>query len=473
MDNLRVNSAECGSEAESVGSFKVLLTDSNRWPAPARLAMALSDAGCNVSAVCRTPGHPLLKTRAVRRTFPYRGLRPLDSLTAAIEAAQPDLIIPCDDRGVQHLHELHTQALSTASGSSLRALIEKSLGAPESYPIVSSRYDLLRVASEEQIPVPETLRIDSVRDAQSLFSAQSSPWFLKADGTWGGRGVRFTESVEQAQQNFLDLTSLPGPVENLKQLVFNRDRSWLLPRSHPHSPAVIAQACVQGRPANCAVIAWQGTVLAGIAVEVLSSAGAKGPAIVVRLVEGSEMLGAAQRLASRLRLSGFFGLDFMIEEHTGATYLIEMNPRCTPLCHLRVGPGRDLVGALWAQVAGVPYRPPATHIDHDLIAYFPQAWTTQSTFLDASFQDVPHQDPALRQELLNPWSERSLLGRLVDRYRAMNRRTLFPVPHVFPEAISPAEDQSDQHLSEERVRLTLVASETDLRQRAVPSAKEN
>jgi hypothetical protein len=332
---------------------------------------------------------------------------------------------------------------------------------------------LLRVASEEHIPVPKTLRIDSVREARSLFSVRSSPWFLKADGTWGGRGVRFTESVDQAQLGFLELTSLPGPVENLKQLLFNRDRAWLLPRSHLHSPAVIAQACVHGRPANCAVIAWQGTVLAGIAVEVLSSAGAKGPAIVVRLVEGSEMLFAAQRLASRLCLSGFFGLDFMIEEHTGATYLIEMNPRCTPLCHLRVGPGRDLVGALCAQISGQPYRPPATHIDNDLIAYFPQAWTTRSAFLDASFQDVPHQDPALRQELLNPWSERSLLGRLVDRARSMNRRTAFSVPHIFPEAISPAEDRRDKHLSEQRLRLTLVKSETDLRQCGVQSAKEN
>ena len=382
-------------------------------------------------AVCRTPGHPLLKTRAVRRTYPYRGLRPLDSLVAAIDAVQPDLIVPCDDRGVQHLHELHAQA----PGGSLAALIERSLGAPESYPVVSSRYQLLRIASEEQIPVPRTLRIDSMQAAKNLFSARSSPWVLKAEGTWGGWGVRFTESADQAEQSFLELTTPPGVVEILKRLALNRDRTWLLPRRHPHPLEVIGQVCIHGRPANCAVVAWQGRVLAGLAVEVLSSNGAKGPAIVSRLVEGSLMLCAAERLAARLCLSGFFGLDFMIEERTGATYLIEMNPRCTPLCHLQFGPGRDPVGALWAQLAQQPYRPRAACVDHGLIAYFPQAWTTKSEFLDASFQDVPHQDPALCYELLNPWSERSMLGRAVDHLSSIRGRSRLPAAHVFPEAI--------------------------------------
>ena len=423
-----MDSRERESQARS---FKVLLTDTDRWPAPTRLAIALADAGCNVFAVCRTPGHPLLKTRAVRRTCPYRGLRPLDSLVAAIDAVQPDLIVPCDDRGVQHLHELHAQA----PVGSLAALIERSLGAPESYPVVSSRYQLLRIASEEQIPVPRTLRIDSMQAAKNLFSTQSSPWVLKAEGTSGGRGVRFAESANQAEQSFLELTTPPGVVEILKRLALNRDRTWLLPRRHRHPPEVIGQVCIHGRPANCAVVSWQGRVLAGFAVEVLSSSGATGPAIVSRLVEGSLMLYAAERLAARLCLSGFFGLDFMIEERTGATYLIEMNPRCTPLCHLQLGPGRDLVGALWAQLAQQSYRPRAACVDHELIAYFPQAWTTKSEFLDASFQDVPHQDPALCHELLNPWSERSMFGRAVDHLSWIRGRSRLPAAHVFPEAI--------------------------------------
>src|ERR1700674_5524652 len=129
---------------------KVLLTDTNRWANPARLAIGLAKVGCRVSAVCPTRGHPLLSTRIVKETFPYSSLRPLESLVAAIEATEPQIIIPCDDRGVQHLHELYGRARSLrTSGTGLANLIEYSLGSPESYPIVSARCGLLRIACEE------------------------------------------------------------------------------------------------------------------------------------------------------------------------------------------------------------------------------------------------------------------------------------------------------------------------------------
>jgi hypothetical protein len=404
----------------SAGIPSVLLTETTRWPAPARLAIALSAVGCEVSALCRTPGNPLLKTHAVRRAFSYSGLRPLESIVAAVDVVQPHLIIPCDDRGVKHLHELHAQSLSKGeSGRALAELIERSLGFPESYPIVSSRYELLRVAAEESILVPSTYRIESVQDVRACFSRQMSTLVLKADGTWGGGGVRFAESTDQAERDFLELTTLPSAAETIKRMLLNRERSWLLPRSSQPRPSVIAQSWICGRPANCAVSCWKGRVLAGIAVDVLSSDGVKGPASVVRIVDNAAMMHAAERIAARLGLSGIFGLDFMIDYEKGATYLIEMNPRCTPLCHLQMGSDHDLVGALVAQLAEHPYRPANACTENDCIAYFPQAWNTKSEFLNVSFHDIPQGEPALVQELLHPWSQRSLLGRMVDGIRRM------------------------------------------------------
>src|SRR5690242_19202049 len=113
----------------------ILLTDTNRWALPARLAIGLSKAGCNVAALCPAQGHPLSKTSVVRQIFPYSGLRPLESLTTAIEATRPTLIVPCDDRGVEHLHELYARVLHMGTrGDSIRHLIERSLGNPQSYP---------------------------------------------------------------------------------------------------------------------------------------------------------------------------------------------------------------------------------------------------------------------------------------------------------------------------------------------------
>ena len=129
------------------------------------------------------------------------------------------------------------------------------------------------------------------------------------------------------------------------------------------------------------------------------------------------MLICAKRIARRLRLSGFFGLDFMIERGSNDIYLVEMNPRCTPQCHLQLGKGRDMIEALRAQLSGEALRetPPITN--KNLIAYFPQARNLKNGLLESSFQDVPAGEPDLVEELLRPWSERRLLARIFDHLR--------------------------------------------------------
>jgi len=401
------------SKARAFSTVKVLLTDTNRWALSARLAMSLSEAGCQVSALCPKPGHALSKTRAVHRTFHYSGLRPLESLSAAIDEVEPDLIVPSCDRGTGHLHELYAKAQKNeAAESKVAALIERSLGQPASYCTVSSRHDLLALAREESVRVPNTGRINTPEELEAWRARESFPWVLKADGTWGGGGVRIVHTAEDVQQYRAQLARMFRPARALKRLILNRDSFWLRPWWNNSRPAVVAQSYISGRPANCAVVCWKGTILAGFGVEVLSSEGSTGPASIVRVVDNPDMMFAAERISSRLGLSGFFGLDFMIEDGTGDTYLIEMNPRVTPLCHLRLGKGRDMPGALWAQVTGQrsPEARPAT--ENEVIAYFPEA--RDSHLLASSFYDVPQGEPELVDELLQPWPNRTLLFRLFN-----------------------------------------------------------
>ena len=91
-----------------VGSAKILLTATNKWPSAARLMIEFSRVGCVVSIVCPVYGHPSQKVRVVHNTFPYKPLAPLDSLADAIEVAKPDIIVPCDDLAVRHLHRLRS-----------------------------------------------------------------------------------------------------------------------------------------------------------------------------------------------------------------------------------------------------------------------------------------------------------------------------------------------------------------------------
>ena len=390
----------------------VLLTDTSRWSVSARLAIALSKAGCNVFAICASH-HPLLQVRQVQRSFRYGSVKPLESLRAAIGTSQPDLIVPCDERGVRHLHELFEQARAEGErGYAMARLIEHSLGSAQSYAIVTSRRHLLKVASEEKILIPDTEAIGSFADLWSWSSRHEFPWVLKSDCTHGGAGVEIVESLEQGERSLRRLAEPLRIVRVLKRLIINRDAFWIRSFWKRSRPGIVVQAYVQGFPANCAVVCWKGRVLAGIAVEVLSSVGRTGPAAVVRIVDNREMMQAAEKIAARLCLSGFFGLDFMISSEGGAAYLIEMNPRCTTVCHLRLGKGRDMIGALLEKLTGQSPIESEPVTQQDTIAYFPQAWTSNENHLYSSFEDIPEQEPRLVDELLHPWPDRTLLYRL-------------------------------------------------------------
>ena len=114
----------------------VLIATTSRWFPTARLAAALASAGCTVDAVCPSR-HPLARLSGIRKTYPYRGLMASMSFAAAIGAAKPDLIVPGDDLATRHLHGLHERELvRVRAGRAICDLIERSLGAPESFPVV-------------------------------------------------------------------------------------------------------------------------------------------------------------------------------------------------------------------------------------------------------------------------------------------------------------------------------------------------
>jgi hypothetical protein len=403
------------SRVSSSSNLRVLLADTNWWANSARLAIGLAEAGCQVSAICPKPNHALTKTRAVQQTFRYHALRPIESLNSAIKAVDPDIVIPACDRSVRHLHELHRHAKSQGNaGLRTMALIERSLGLPSSHPIVSSRYDLLALARDEGVRVSNMSQMRNQEDFDSWKSREPYPWVLKADGTWGGGGVRIIRSAEEAELSLMQLEKMSRFTRSIKRLVVNRDPFWLREWWTHAERSIIAQAYIQGRPANCSVVCWEGKILAGIAVEVVRSEGATGPACVVCVVDNSEMMKAAEKIAARLGLSGFFGLDFMIEDVSDHVYLIEMNPRLAPPSHLRLGKGRDLAGALWAQLAGRPSPEFPSVTESNLIAYFPQGLKDDGDFAEACYRDIPQGEPALVSEMLNPFPDRTFLFRMVE-----------------------------------------------------------
>src|SRR4029079_9361523 len=96
--------------------------------------------------------------------------------------------------------------------------------------------------------------------------------------------------------------------------------------------------------------------------------------------------------------------------------------RCAPPCSLNLGEGRDLLAAFCSELSGqeILQRPATTQ--NTKIAYFPTAVLrgANSTYMSQAnsiYLDIPSGETELIQELLHPWSERSLAGQLMDQLR--------------------------------------------------------
>jgi hypothetical protein len=376
---------------------RILFATTSRWYPAARLTMALASAGCAVEAVC-PPLHPLLKTKSVRRVHRYRGLAPLASFARAITIAQPDFIVCGDDLATRHLHTLYAQEKGSGKPDSpICALIERSLGNPESFSVVSARAAFMNVAQEEGLRVPPTQVIKNTSELKVWVARTGLPTVLKANGTSGGDGVRIVHTLAEAERAFKALEAPPLLARAFKRALVDHDKTLIRPSILRRRPVVNAQAFVAGHEATSTVVCSKGTVLASLHFEVVNKASSTGHATVLRLIENPEMSAAVEGMVRRLGLSGFYGFDFMLEVGTGNAYLIEINPRSTQVGHMRLGAGRDLPAALSAALSGKRVQPGPRLTEKDTVALFPQEWIRdpQSPFLRSAFHDVPWEEPEL------------------------------------------------------------------------------
>jgi hypothetical protein len=349
----------------------------------------------------------------VRRTHAYRGLQPLASFSDAIVAAKPDLILPGDDLSTRHLYDLYDQKRhSGKEGELICALIERSLGPSESFPVMHERARFMELAQAEGIRVPETRVIENIAELRKWLGRAGFPAILKANGTSSGVGVRIVHTAKEAEVAFRKLQAPPILARAAKHALLEHDRSLVWPSLLRRRFTVNAQAFVAGCEMTSILACWKGDVLAGLHFEVLvKQQEGVGPASVMRLIEHPEISAACAKMVRRLNLSGLHGFDFVVEQRTRNAYLIEMNPRATQVAHLTLGPGRDLPAALCAAISGSRIRESARITENDTIALFPQEWIRNpaSKFLRSAYHDVPWGEPQLIRACVRKQHDWSLL----------------------------------------------------------------
>lgn len=377
---------------------KVLLATTCRWFSTARLAMAFHRVGCEVDLLC-PPNHPAFSTHALQHRYRYHGVSALLSFRNAILDSQPDVLIPCDDVAMRHMHRLYSVASRSTDINSTKicTLLQVSMGDPLSYPVTESREKFMATMRELGIRVPETQTVDSPDQVKQWLAHFGFPAVLKADGTSGGEGVKIVRTLPEALRAYEILHAPLATLVAAKRTFFDHDSNCIVPWLMQHTRQVSIQGFVAGPDATVAVACWQGEALASIDAEVLQTSKPKGPATIIRLCRDGDRLDAVRTIVRKLGFSGLCGFDFMIDAANGDSYLIEMNARATQTCSFPLGPQRDLISSFCTALSGQSFSDSAMQFTGDTIALFPMAWSgdTASDLFRSAFPDLPVDEPEL------------------------------------------------------------------------------
>lgn len=269
-----------------------------------------------------------------------------------------------------------------------------------------SRMELLGLAQNEGVPTPETVAVAEEKDLAAAVELLGLPLVLKADASSGGQGVRVAFTVGDARRAWRALHRPPSLVRAVKRGFVSDEWTHLRPWARRMTRRVSAQQFIPGNKERTSMaVCREGEVVAFVCLEVMQTWYTRGSSSVVRIVEDEAMELAMRRVAGRLRISGFCGFDFVVDQGSGRPLLIEMNPRPTQLAHLPLGPGRDLLAAYVREILGRPEvqdRPAVT--TKDMIAVFPQELLrdSESELIREAYHDVPWDAPKLIRRVLNP-----------------------------------------------------------------------
>jgi hypothetical protein len=372
-----------------VQNHRVMVLAIEKWELGARMCSELRRTGFTVAAVCPA-FHLMRRAKTADETFAFSWLMPHLTLARAMRRWQPAFVICADDVAVRIVQALHHRLARSPleMAKPLVALIERSLGDSRWYGL-TEKSAIMSIAPALGIRCPRSVEIADRAALSRELAAADFPVVLKMDRTTGGAGVRIAPTREDAWTAYLELDAM-----RRKALLMDRLRSAGSRRGDSKlAPRVTIQQYLEGRPASRAVLCWQGAVIGGLSVEATELSREAGPATVVRMIDHPEMEAAARSLTARLGLSGFCGYDFVIDSG-GRAFLLEVNPRITPTCHLnwRV----DLIGLLFSQITGRFGRARQAYDVDEAIALFPHEWLRNpaSPHLASCRHDVPWHEPA-------------------------------------------------------------------------------
>jgi hypothetical protein len=397
-------------------NIAILIVSSTASDTGVRVAKAFADTGCSVTVLCSSvhvsrvvPG---LRILSVKRSRSLRW-----SILNALRTVQPDAVIPCDDGSAEELHAVYE------AHPEWRAILRKSLGEPTAFTSLDSRAGLLQALSETpDVPLPRWHPIDSRKHLHDWLASSdlSQPWVLKQESTGGGTGVRIVRGHAAAEIAHAELVNRRRLAIRIKRQIIDLIFGLNTYRFAKPREQMVAQQYIAGRAANVAMFCCNGEILASVEVEVLSRFSEVSPSAAVRRIHHEGMHQAAVAVARKLGLSGFHGVDFILEHGTDQAFLLELNPRVTPTSHFAFDADHDLIAAA-AKAWGFEYKERA--FLPDTVALFPRQLFVDpsSVYLKTAYVDIPNDCPALTARLVSRASNNDIYGHVTHGLHRLGR----------------------------------------------------
>jgi len=377
----------------------LLFTLRQAWPGIGRLPKALKSAGFRV-AVAAYEDSFVIKSRFIDERYVLPKLVfSLRAFLRTVERWEPDIVIPGDEPAAQLLRFVVSGLEARRPGfapSSVLGAIDFSLGAKPFRHLWGNRQKVQELAASLGIRVPPSASVDSDSDAFAFVERHGYPAVLKNDNTHGGDRVVICADETMLRDALRRSAEEEGKGESRR--VRLRRLLWRALHGFVDGKGRSIHGFVAGQPANRCFVALAGEPWGGLSARAeRTHPEPTGPGTVVRLCENAEMAAAAERFARHVGYTGIGGLDFVLSRDDGHAYLIEFNPRPTPIFHLGALVGIDLAGAFYRALAEGG-RPPTQALTAErVVALFPQEWyrDLESAFLKESPIDVPFDDAPL------------------------------------------------------------------------------
>jgi len=316
---------------------------------------------------------------------------------------RPGLVVAGDDPSVHLLHRYaRWPGRRGAAYSDLDRVLRDSLGHPRWHSTLTSKVELGLLAPALGIATPSQRVVHHPHGALAFARDEGYPVVIKAERGTGGRSVFICHNepqVRSAVGQLLGRWAIGAGLTRLAPLV---DLQELFPLHDLRPQRVLAQRVIKSRPATYAVACLDGVPLAGYGATVEQTyPGPTGPSSALTFMENGQMEAAVNALVRRTRCSGFVGFDFVIDDRERTAYLLECNPRATPLTRLGGESGIDLAGVLLAGMRGEEIAPTGDLAVGQTVAFFPQEWLRArfTPYLQAVRADVPWDDPGLLDSL--------------------------------------------------------------------------